>query len=83
MRIGIRDQEFFYLGYSGYGMGKIWIRDKHPGSATLFFTVDKSGILAASGEEFSLPHQSPEYSSVQVCAKKMITGMRLVVPLPK
>jgi hypothetical protein len=34
MRMRIRDSESFHLG-SGIGEGKIPIRDKHPGSATL------------------------------------------------
>ncbi len=32
-RMRIRDPEIFW---PGSGMEKIWIRDKHPGSATLF-----------------------------------------------
>ncbi len=36
MRTRIRDPEIFSTLDPGYGMEKIRIRDKHPGSATLF-----------------------------------------------
>jgi hypothetical protein len=40
MRMQIRDPEIFLTLYPGSGMEKIRIRDKHPGSAPLWSTLN-------------------------------------------